>query len=311
MDLPNANANGGGGVLNLSLLTAGVANAGALGAGSGPAIGGQRPRNNNFTVEGIDNNSKGVTGPLVPVPADSIAEFTVLQNEYSPEFGHSNGGQFNYVLKSGTNTLHGQGYDYFKNRNLNAIDAVVVRNTAPGDPPKNPRFDNNRIGGNIGRPTLKNKLFFFGSAQYNPVGQATLPGSVVCTPTAAGYTTISAIPGLAQINQGRNLAQFTKYAAAASSGSNCPSAPTTDPAGNNNTDTTKPASPACPQYRCVFVTNPAAPLGFTGIDAGVLPVVAPNYINNLPLPRNLAYHISPSDHILTPNFFHYTNINIT
>src|SRR5258708_20121747 len=105
MDLPNANANGGGGVLNLSLLTAGVANAGALGAGSGPAIGGQRPRNNNFSVEGIDNNSKGVTGPLVPGPADSIAEFTVLQNEYSPEFGHSNGGHINYLFNNRHNTF--------------------------------------------------------------------------------------------------------------------------------------------------------------------------------------------------------------
>ncbi len=140
LDLPSVGSNGGSGVLNLSLLTAGVANAGALGAGSGPAIGGQRPRNNNFTVEGIDNNSKGVTGPLVPVPSDSIAEFTLLQNDYAPEFGHSNGGQFNYVLKSGENTFHGQGYEYFQNRNLNAIDAVVVRNTAPGDTPKNPRF---------------------------------------------------------------------------------------------------------------------------------------------------------------------------
>src|SRR5258708_2832582 len=288
MDLPNANANGGGGVLNLSLLTAGVANAGALGAGSGPAIGGQRPRNNNFTVEGIDNNSKGVTGPLVPVPNDSIAEFTVLQNDYSPEFGHSNGGQFNYVLKSGTNTFHGQGYEYFQNRNLNAIDAIVARNTAAGATPKNPRFDNNRFGGNIGGPILKNKLFFFGSAQYNPVGQATLPGAAVCTPTAAGYTTISGITGLSQ----NNLTQFKKYAAPASTGSNCPSAPTTDPAGNNNTVRTKPASPACPQYDCVFLTNSAAPLGFTGVDGGVLPGVAPHYINNFTCLGQLHYHIS-------------------
>ena len=57
-DLPTASI--GSGVLNLSLLGAGVANAGALGAGSGPAIGGQRPRNNNFTVEGIDNNSQNL-----------------------------------------------------------------------------------------------------------------------------------------------------------------------------------------------------------------------------------------------------------
>jgi hypothetical protein len=258
-----------------------VANAGALGAGSGPAIGGQRPRNNNFTVEGIDNNSKGVTGPLVPVPADSIAEFTVLQNQYSPEFGHSNGGQFNYVLKSGTNQFHGLAYEYFQNLNLNAIDAVVARNTIAPDVPKNPRFDNNRFGGNIGGPILKNKLFFFGSAQYNPVGQATLPGSVVCTPTAAGYTTISGISGLSQTN----LTEFKKYATPASAGRNCPSAPTKKPDGTANTNAD------------VFITNSAAPGGFTPVQIGVLPVVAPNYINNLTWLAKLDYNISAADQL--------------
>ncbi len=288
LDLPSVGSNGGSGVLNLSLLTAGVANAGALGAGSGPTIGGQRPRNNNFTVEGIDNNSKGVTGPLVPVPNDSIAEFTVLQNDYSPEFGHSNGGQFNYVLKSGTNTFHGQGYEYFQNRNLNAIDAIVARNTAAGATPKNPRFDNNRFGGNIGGPILKNKLFFFGSAQYNPVGQATLPGAAVCTPTAAGYTTISGITGLSQ----NNLTQFKKYAAPAPTGNNCLSAPTTLPDGktaNSNAD--------------IFVADPngtlldASGAKFTAVQVGNLPVVAPNYINNLTWLGKLDYDISTSDQI--------------
>jgi len=297
LELPSTNANGGSGVLNLSLLTAGVANAGALGAGSGPAIGGQRPRNNNFTVEGIDNNSKGVTGPLVPVPSDSIAEFTVLQNEYSPEFGHSNGGQFNYVLKSGTNQFHGLAYEYFQNRDLNAIDAIVARNTLPGDTPKNPRFDNNRFGGNIGGPILKNKLFFFGSAQYNPVGQATLPGSVVCTPTAAGYTTIGGITGLSQ----NNLTQFKTYATPAAAAGNCPSVPDFDPAGNANTQKQVAKgflpSPACPQLNCVYITNSAAALGFTGVDVGVLPVVAPNYINNLTWLGKLDYDISASDQL--------------
>ena len=59
--------------------------------------------NNNFTIEGVDNNNKGVTGPLVYVPTDATAEFTLLQNQYNAEFGHSTGGQFNTVVKSGTN----------------------------------------------------------------------------------------------------------------------------------------------------------------------------------------------------------------
>ena len=67
----------GSGVLNLSLLDAGVASSGGVGAGSGPSVGGQRPRNNNFTVEGVDNNSLSVTGPLIIIPNDAVDSFTV------------------------------------------------------------------------------------------------------------------------------------------------------------------------------------------------------------------------------------------
>ena len=77
-------------------------------AGTGPSISGQRPRNNNFTVEGVDNNNKAVTGPLMQIPNDTVDNFTILQNQFSPEFGHSSGGQFNQTIKSGTNQLHGR-----------------------------------------------------------------------------------------------------------------------------------------------------------------------------------------------------------
>ncbi len=203
-DLPSAGI--GQGILNLSLLGAGVANAGALGSGTGPSIGGQRPRNNNFTVEGIDNNSKSVTGPLVPIPNDSVAEFTVLQNDYSVEFGHSSGGQLNFILKSGTNAFHGAGYIYNQNRNFNAID----QSTKNSGFTENQRFDSNRFGGNIGGPILKNKLFFFGSAQYSPVGQASVPLSPVCSPTAAGYATLSALDTAGLISH-NNLTEFQRF----------------------------------------------------------------------------------------------------
>ena len=106
-DLPTASI-GAYGVLNLSLMQAGVSSAGSMGAGIGPSVGGQRPRNNNFTIEGVDNNDKGVTGPLVYVPNDAVQEFSVLQNQFSPEFGHSSGGQFNTVVINGTNQFHGK-----------------------------------------------------------------------------------------------------------------------------------------------------------------------------------------------------------
>jgi hypothetical protein len=188
------------GVLNLSMLDAGASSTGGLGAGVGPSLSGERPRNNNFTIEGVDNNNKGVTGPLVYVPADAVANFTVLQNQFSPEFGHSNGGQFNIVVKSGTNSFHGAAYEYFQNRNLNAIDQSVANSTAPGDPITNPRYDSNRYGGQVGGPIFKSKLFFFANYEYNEVGQASVPGAPLLAPTSAGYAALLAIPGVSSAN---------------------------------------------------------------------------------------------------------------
>jgi hypothetical protein len=210
-------AEGASGVLNLSLLQPGVASSGGIGAGSGPSVGGQRPRNNSFTIDGVDNNDKGVTGPSLVVPNDAVQAFTVLQNVFSPEFGHSNGGQFNQVVKSGTNSFHGLAYEYLKNRNLNAIDATVARGFSAGETPKNPRFDNNRFGGQIGGPIIKNKAFFFVNYEYNPVGQAFPPSSPVITPTAAGYTTLSGIPGVSSTNLGV-FKQFVPAAPSACTG---------------------------------------------------------------------------------------------
>lgn len=256
-DLPSASV--GSGVLNLSLLSSGVASSGGVGAGTGPTIGGQRPRNNNFTVEGIDNNDKGVTGPLVPVPNDAISEFTVLENQYSPEFGHSSGGQFNFVLKSGTNSFHGAAYEYSQNRNFNAIDQTTKNSGFT----TNQRFDNNRFGGTIGGPILKNKLFFFGSGQYQPIGQATIPGAPVCTPTAAGYTTLGGISALSATN----LAVFKQYATPAPTGGNCLTAPTGITVAGQN------------------------------IQVGTLPVAAPNYSNQTTWLGKIDYDISNSDQI--------------
>jgi hypothetical protein len=195
-DLPMA-ANPTGGVLNLALLGAGVASSGGIGAGTGPSVGGQRPRENNNTVEGVDNNRKDITGPVASVPNDGVAEFTVLQNQYSAEFGHSAGGQFNIVIKSGTNAIHGSVYEYLENRNLDALDQIFKLQGVTSQP----RFDQNRIGANVGGPIIRNRLFYYGLYEYNPVGYATSdPGA--WAPTAAGYATLSSIPGLSQTNLG-------------------------------------------------------------------------------------------------------------
>ncbi|HUO28241.1 MAG TPA: carboxypeptidase-like regulatory domain-containing protein, partial [Bryobacteraceae bacterium] len=213
MELPTASS--GSGVINLSLLAPGISTSGGVGVGTGPSVGGQRPRNNNFTIEGIDNNSGSVTGPLVTVPNDAVAEFTFLTNQFGSDFGHSSGGQFNQVVISGTNQYHGTAYEYMYNRNLDAADNL---NAVEGNP-LHPRYDNNRFGGTFGGPIKKNKLFFFADYEYNPVGTIGATGTV-CAPTAAGYNTIAGIPGISQTN----LTELKKYlgtAPAASSPGAC------------------------------------------------------------------------------------------
>ena len=217
----------GSGVLNLSLLNAGVASGGRIGAGWGPSASGQRPRNNNFTIEGVDNNDKSTTGPLVTVPNDAVDQFTVLQNQFAPEFGHSSGGQFNLIVKSGSNQFHGRLYEYFQNKDLNAINVQNARaQVANGLTPFNPRYDNNRFGGQIGGPIIKNRLFFFNNTEYNPTGQAGFTGTVL-SPTAAGYAMLNSLyPG------SNNLAVMQKYVPAASSASGTICGTPLDSSGN-------------------------------------------------------------------------------
>ncbi len=208
-DLPSTSAGGstGFGVLNASLLSPGVASSGGIGIGIGPSIGGQRPRNNNFTIEGIDNNNKAVTGPLIYVPNDSVESFTLITNQFSPEFGHSSGGQFNSEVISGTNKFHGRVYEYFQNRNLNAESG-----TEGGKPLINPRFDNNRYGGQLGGPILRDKLFFFANYERNTIGQN--PAIFSCVPTAAGLNMLKSLGTTYSLNA-NNLAQYLKYTPAA------------------------------------------------------------------------------------------------
>jgi hypothetical protein len=194
-DLPAA-SNPTGGLLNLSLLGAGVASSGGIGVGTGPSVGGQRPRNNNFMIEGVDDNRKDITGPIITVPNDAVAEFTVIQNQFSVEFGHSSGGMFNTVVKGGGNDVHGVLSEYLLNRKLNAIDQSYKRQGIY----TNPRYDINTLNGGIGGPIRKNKLFYYGLFQYQPDGEATTPAAPIWTPTSAGFNALANIPGLSSTN---------------------------------------------------------------------------------------------------------------
>ena len=197
------------GINNLALIAPGVTSNGGVGVGWGGSIGGQRPRNNDFIVDGIDNNQKSTTGPEVYVTPEAVSEFSLLANQFSAEYGHSSGGQFITVTKSGTNEFHGTAYEFLQNRRLNALDTLqknagVVRTLGTAD--AIPRYDFNRWGGNVGGPILKNRLFFFTSWEQFALGQAASPGGV-SAPTAAGLATIASLPAISA----GNFAVFKQY----------------------------------------------------------------------------------------------------
>ena len=245
------------GVLNLSLLQAGVATTGGVGMGRGPSVGGQRPRNNNFTVDGVDNNSKSVTGSQVVVPNDAVQEFTVLLNQFQAEYGHSSGGQFNIVVRTGTNELHGMLYDYMRNRNLKAIDQAFQNQGLTS----NPRYDQNRLGGQVGGPIRKDKWFYFANFEYNPLGQASTTGNIAYAPTSAGYSTLAGLPGINQNNL--NVMKQYALAPAVSTGAKVPS----------------------------------LTVGGTSIPLGALNTVGPNYTNNYFGTLSSDYNLSDKDQI--------------
>src|SRR5256885_9935104 len=115
-----------------------------------------------------------------------------ISNQFSAEYGHSAGGQFSLVTKTGTNNWHGSGEWYNQNRNYNSLDnqtkqAIDVQHPLPGQP----AFDNNRFGGTMGGPLVKNKLFIFGAYEYTYLhGQGS--ATAFTGPTASGLATLQA-----------------------------------------------------------------------------------------------------------------------
>jgi hypothetical protein len=178
--------------LNLALLAPNVIAQPGGAQGVGGAVGGTRPRDNNFTIDGVDDNNLGVTGPNSTVIMDSVAEFALQTNQFSAEYGHSAGGQFSLVTKTGTNNYHGSGYGYWQNRNFDSLDYLTKQSILDGSTPGIPAYDDQRFGGNIGGPIIKNKWFFFANFEYTTLHGAGGATSVQ-GPTPAGLATLVAM----------------------------------------------------------------------------------------------------------------------
>src|SRR5438270_4197122 len=126
-------------------------------------VNGLRVSNNNFLLNGVDNNEFGLGGVVVLPPPDAIQEFKTEENSMSAEFGRG-GAAVNVVLKSGGNKVHGGVYEFIRNDKLDAVNYFNV-----GQQP----FKRNQFGAFLGGPIKKNRTFLFGDYEGSRLREAT------------------------------------------------------------------------------------------------------------------------------------------
>jgi TonB-dependent Receptor Plug Domain len=152
-------------------------------------INGQRSMFNNFLLDGMDNtaygeSNQGFDNQIISVPPDSVAQFQIVTNNESAEYGRSSGATVNVATASGTNRFHATAYEFIRNTDLNAagyFKPTTVGNTGIVTPFKKPTFNRNQSGVNFGGPIVKEKLFYF--VDYEGFRQTLRPFSVFTLPT--------------------------------------------------------------------------------------------------------------------------------
>lgn len=153
---------------DLALLTTGVVKSPSASSGTPRegsfVVNGLRSVYNNFLLDGVDNNAygtsnQGFSNQVAQPPPDAVAEFKVITNNYSAEYGRSGGATIDVALRSGTNALHGTAYNFLRNTSLNAVGYVFgVRPSSF----RKPTLQQNQFGATIGGPFVRNRVFFFG-----------------------------------------------------------------------------------------------------------------------------------------------------
>ncbi len=148
------------------------------------SVNGGRGRSNNFSVNGGDANDLFVNLPTVQPTPDSIQEFRVITNTFDAEYGRNSGSVINVVTKSGTNQFHGNVYEFFRNKVLNA-DSYCF-----SSPCSKPKFNQNQFGGTFGGPIVKDRTFFFASYEGRRIRQG-IPSPNVTVPYAGDLPSAS------------------------------------------------------------------------------------------------------------------------
>lgn len=194
------------------LFSPGVATAGSGGFsnnnGAELSINGQRARSNNYQLDGQNNNDNTIGGPSIFFGnQDTIAELQVVTN-FDAEYGRNMGGVVNYITKGGTNQFHGTGFEFWQgdhfdslqNQEKSSLFGFCPSGVSPSTgctAPVVPQFVQNQFGGTIGGPIKRDKVWFFGSTNFQRTRTAGAPfaSSPNLTPTANGIQQLqSAFP---------------------------------------------------------------------------------------------------------------------
>ena len=194
--------------VNLVFTLPGVVDPGPLAGGfvqgTEFSVNGLRARANNQLIDGLDNNDNSITGQFYqPVLRDGYNEVSVLNSNYSAEYGRAGGAVVNVITKSGTNDFHGSVYDVIIPSKLSALSPFEKAGLGLT---KKPVTIENDYGFSVGGPILKNKLFFFGTIQWSPFRAGGVTSSPV-VPTADGFAQLRALfPSGSNANVDRYLA---------------------------------------------------------------------------------------------------------
>ena len=202
-----------------------VSDTGPGGRGVGFAINGQRESSTNILLDGAANNDEFTAGVGQSVPLDSIAEFSIVSNEFTAEYGRASGGVINVATKAGTNDFHGTAYEF--NR-VSAVSSNSFNDNAYGNPKS--VFARNQFGYSVGGPVKKNKLFFFSSTEWTRVRSTANLQAMLADPqliAAASPNTQNFFSTYGKLVPGARVTQTYSLSQLAAQGTNlCPAGST-------------------------------------------------------------------------------------
>jgi hypothetical protein len=190
-ELPILNRN----PISLVLTEPGVQDGNGRGISNGVnfSVDGARPRANNFLIDGQDDNDNSIAGQAFqPTNLEAIGEVTILTNSYSAQFGRGGGSVTNVIYKGGTNDFHGSAWELATNSDLATAKHEALLAGCEQSETCHPVSVENTFGFAFGGPIKHNKLFVFGSSQWDRT-RSTNNGNPILAPTATGLSELQAL----------------------------------------------------------------------------------------------------------------------